>query len=236
MSRIYGLVMQAIAPLKKPKQQTFTANGTFNVPTGVTTVYVTATAAGDAGTAGSGGVNSTNADGGAGGKGGNGGQGVLDLPMAVTPGEAISVTVGAGNTIFKALTLVKGLGGKGGNGGTPGGSSGSSSSGADGGQGVGTDWYGHGNASPVHKSNYTGGGGAGGAGGESVFGLMKNYNVGSGGPGANYGVMVAGSAGGAGLVYGQGGAGGGGTSGGTGSQPAAAAGGAGGAGCLIVRW
>ncbi len=86
------------------QRKTFTANGTFKVPTGVTTIFVTAIAAGGDGEAG------TEA---AGGKGGNSGQEIIRAPISVTAGASIAITVGTGDTkVGNYLTLKKGLGKK----------------------------------------------------------------------------------------------------------------------------
>ena len=98
--------------------ESFTSDGTFSVPTGITTVNVLVVAGGGGGGPDNG--------------GGSGGGGLIFRPgFPVTPGGTVSVTVGdggtAGNTgqdsVFGTLTA-KG-GGKGGPGGQPGGNGGS---------------------------------------------------------------------------------------------------------------
>jgi len=202
------------------KCQLFLANGTFVVPAGVYTVYLTGCAAGNMGTAGASGA------GGAGGDGGAGGEVIFDFLIPnLTPGQSIAVTTGNGNTVFGShLTLVKG-------GGTPGGSGGQSgqigayTAGSPGGKGGG---------SLIKGTPYNGGaGGAGGAaGGGSGGGGGGGGFSGAGGAGGDAGVNYgAGSPGVIGTGYGSGGGGGGGTASNIGG-----AGGAGRPGFLFVRW
>ena len=81
----------------------FTANGTFTVPAGVNVIYVTAISAGGDGGSGSGAY--------AGG-GGACGNFVIRLPLFVTPGQQLTITVGNGNTVIGSfLTLLKGANG-----------------------------------------------------------------------------------------------------------------------------
>jgi len=93
----------------------FTSSGSFPVPAGVTTLYVSG-CAGGAGGGGGGSNNTSNASGGGGG-GGGAGQNVIRQAFAVTPGQVIPITIGAAG--------VGGAGGTQGNndaaGGTPGG-------------------------------------------------------------------------------------------------------------------
>lgn len=87
--------------------QRFTSNGSFTVPAGVTTIYVSACAGG-----GGGGGNATVGDpniiSGAG--GGGAGQSIICQEYAVTPGEVIPITIGAGGTAG-AVNTVGGAGG-----------------------------------------------------------------------------------------------------------------------------
>lgn len=76
-----------------PGSQTFTSNGTFTVPPGVTTIYLN----GAGGGAGAGNV----VDGGrnddlGGSGGGSSGQKVYNYPISVSPGQQFSVVIGAG--------------------------------------------------------------------------------------------------------------------------------------------
>lgn len=77
--------------------QTFTADDTFIVPDGVYCIYFTGTGGGGAGTAG---YNSTHTGGGL--CGGGAGSYCTKVPIPVTPGEVVTITVGAGG--FPAFT------------------------------------------------------------------------------------------------------------------------------------
>lgn len=74
----------------------FTANGTFTVPAGVTTVFLTMAGGGAGGYSGQ---CETDCSPVSGGNGGKAGQILSRLAVAVTPGQSISVTVGAGGAI-----------------------------------------------------------------------------------------------------------------------------------------
>jgi len=147
--------------------QTYTANGTFTVPAGVTSVQVEAWGGGGAG----GGVDGVNWQNRAGG-GGGGGAYVKNTSVVVTPGSAISVTVGAGGLGVSAAD-----GGNGGN------SSFGGSVTANGGKGgkVGYFWaqYGAGGASTA--GTHSGGAGAAGASGGSGGGGGGAGSTGNGG-------------------------------------------------------
>ena len=96
------------------QSQVFTSSGTFTVPAGVTTVFVTMVAGGGGGE-----------DRGAStGGGGAGGQAYIQVPHTVTPSAGLTVTVGAkgtwspgtsgtngGDTSFDTLTVLGGHGG-----------------------------------------------------------------------------------------------------------------------------
>ena len=77
--------------------QVFTSSGTFNVPSGVTKIYVTACAGGGGGAGGGKYASSTNITAYSG-AGGNGGEFVYRYPITVTPGSSISITVGSGGS------------------------------------------------------------------------------------------------------------------------------------------
>lgn len=207
----------------------FTASGTFTVPAGVTTLYVSGCGGGGGGGGGAG-YNTSNSSYYAGGGGGGGaGSQAIRTPISVTPGLVVNVTIGAagaagvsgatgatggnggdgGSTAFgTALTLAGGGGGKGGTGGS------SSASGGAGGA-VGGSFGADG------QSTFGGSGGSGGGG-----------SYGSGG-GAGRGGLGAGVAAIAGAGYGAGGGGGGGCYGNSG---VGGSGGAGMPGCLIIEW
>lgn len=86
--------------------QTFTKNGTFTVPDGVTKIWITACGGGGGGGAGYA----------AGGGGGGGGAFVIQQPCEVTPGQVLSITIGKGGT-----GGARGSSGSGGKAGTAGG-------------------------------------------------------------------------------------------------------------------
>ena len=155
--------------------QTFTSNGTFTVPNGVNIIYVTACGGGGAGAAGWGYYTCY------GGGGGGGGALCYKRPFQVTPGQQISITVGAGGkgaAFSRSATTNKAA-----NGGStvigslitlPGGTGGGGCKGptSDGGYGFG----------PMSKGG-AGGAGAGGGGNGTV----------SGGNSVLYGIFLEGS-------------------------------------------
>lgn len=211
------------------RSQTFTENGTFIVPAGVTSIEVSACAGGGGGGSGGGAVGSNY---GSGGGGGGAGESIQKKVFSVTPGQSIPIvrgTPGVGGVVNGA--------GAAGNPGTAGGNTLVGSlvtlDGGDGGQGGASA-----TSSPAGGSNgagYPSGGagndggaaglGAGGAGGGSPFG-----GGGAGGrAGANGGVSGGNSYG-----YGGGGGGGGGSySPGTGNG---GAGGNGSPGFVVIEW
>ena len=73
--------------------QTFTSNGTFTVPAGVTKILVTVFGAGG------GGYYSA---------GGGGGERIIKKAYSVTPGTAISIKIGVGSTVIGSLVTVAG--------------------------------------------------------------------------------------------------------------------------------
>jgi hypothetical protein len=87
---------QIAAALRQSRQQPFTSSGSFTVPPGVTTIYRSACGGGAGGGGGGSTVGNTAYYGGGGGCGGGAGQSVVDSPLAVTPGQVINITVGAG--------------------------------------------------------------------------------------------------------------------------------------------
>jgi hypothetical protein len=74
--------------------QRFSSNGSFTVPAGVSTIYVSGCAGGGGGGAGGGGGSTTYN--GSGGAGGGAGEPTIRTPIAVTPGHVLSVVIGAG--------------------------------------------------------------------------------------------------------------------------------------------
>ena len=93
--------------------QTFTTNGTFTVPAGVTKILVTACAGGQGGD-----YSSSSGSYYYGGKGGNGGECIIREPYTVSPGQKISITIGKGGgagsngipTIIGSLVTLRGGG------------------------------------------------------------------------------------------------------------------------------
>jgi hypothetical protein len=211
--------------------QKFTSNGSFTVPSGVTTIYVSGCGGGGGG--GGGGRKPTTSEFGGGGGGGGAGQHTIKQQLTVTPGESIAITIGGagsggvtnsgasgnigtsgGNTVVGAyITLTGGTGGTGGGGGVgeAGGSGGAGypagSYGTDGTAGTGSSAQGSGNGGSGASSPFGGGGGA-----------PRSTSAGSAGG------IVGGNAGG----YGGGGGGGSTGTGGTGGN--------GSAGIVIIEW
>jgi hypothetical protein len=75
------------------RKEVFTSNGTYIVPSFVTTIWVSGTGGGGGG----GGGNSLSSSvQGAGGGGGFAGQTVIKTPISVTPGDSLTITIGAG--------------------------------------------------------------------------------------------------------------------------------------------
>jgi hypothetical protein len=66
----------------------FTSNGTYTVPSGVTQIWVSGCAGGGGGGGAASGIT--------GGNGGSAGQSVIRTPFSVSPGDSLSITVGAG--------------------------------------------------------------------------------------------------------------------------------------------
>lgn len=198
----------------------FSANGTFDVPLGITKVYLTMIGGGGGGAGSLTGGSSS---------GGGGGAGAYKInhPFAVTPGGTYTVTVGAGGaggavdnnggtggtTSFDSVSVAGGQGGQGNNGGT----------------GAGTEF----NASASVSTESNTGGGQSFKGGNGAA-RVSGANTGGGGGGSPFGVGAnGGSAGGnnGGTPAANTGAGGGGGSGG-----GSATGGAGAAGFVLVMY
>ncbi|WP_322055866.1 glycine-rich domain-containing protein [Burkholderia cenocepacia] len=219
----------------------FVSSGTFTVPAGVTTLYVSGCAAGGGGGAGAGNNDGQSSlVGGGGGGGGGAGQSVIRQAFAVTPGAAITVTIGAagaagtggvvgaggaggmgGNTTLTggvSLTLTGGAGGSGGAAVV------SNAVGQGGGGGGGGSGYPNGSAGG--DGNYAG---LGGAGASSPFG----GGGGSGRAATNTSAYQAGSAAGG---FGAGGGGGGAGYGQASTAVTGGAGAVGTAGLIIFEW
>lgn len=184
--------------------QRFTASGTFVVPAGVTTVYVSGCAGGGGGGGGAGSSSPANPGGGG---GGGAGRSTIKEPISVTQGQSIAVSIGAGGNGGAGSTANGSNGAAGGatsfgtlltlaGGGAGGGGSGSTGSGGAGGS-PGGQWGG--------DAQIAGTGGNGGNGGNGPFGtgggggragissgttspgtIAFGYGVGGAGGGANY--------------------------------------------------
>ena len=226
------------------RKAVFTANGTYTVPPSVTQIWVSGCAGGGGGAGGGGTVGSSGFVGGGGGGGGGAGQSAIKQPISVTPGNSLSIAIGApgaggaggantgangangtagGNTVLtdstSATTLLTLAGGGGGGGG--GGQTSTTAGPPSGGPG-GACGSGYANGSFGSDGNYAGNGGDG----------ASNPFGGGGGSGrAANGAGINGNASGG---YGSGGGGGGGAYG-----AAANAGGNGAAGApgfFVIEW
>lgn len=213
--------------------QRFTSSGSFTVPTGVTTIRVSAVAGGGGG-GGSGGANCSGGGWAATGGGGGGGAGqyVVNQDYAVTPGQVLTVTIGGA-----------------GSGGTAGAVAGNAGNGTAGGTtsliGTGvslslTGGSGGGGSNGVTGVAITSPGGAGSGNGGQPGGFALavgsyGYNhVGLGGAGGNNPFGTGGPSGNPGYGYG---AGGGGVQGVlTATTSVGFAGAAGTAGLMIIEW
>lgn len=200
--------------------QRFTASGSFTVPAGVTTVYLSGCGGGGGGGGGAGFSSSASSYYAGGGGGGGGGFSVVRYPVSVTPGQVIAVTIGAAGTAG-ASGAAGASGGAGGTGGATnfgslatlgGGSAGAGGTGgsatAAGGQGanIGGSWGSDGQ-STFGGTGGSGGGGAFGAGGGAGRGGLgagisavngSGFGTGGGGGGgcySNSGIGGSGSAG-----------------------------------------
>ncbi|WP_260448377.1 phage tail protein [Burkholderia cenocepacia] len=221
-------------------RQAFTSSGSFTVPIGITTIWVSGCSAGGGGGAGGATAGHSTLVGGGGGGGGGAGQSLQPTPYAVTPGQVIAITIGAGGIGASAPGSGDNAGGNGTSGGTTIVGSLVSLSGAGGGFGGG-----------AAAANQLGSGGAGGNGGVGFpggsGGLDSNY-TGNGGAGASGGFGGGGGSGRAGAGaspvggmsaavtgnYGGGGGGGGGAYG-TNAEPGSA-GGNGASGFILIEW
>lgn len=195
------------------RTQKFTSNGTFTVPVGVSTIYVSGCAAGGGGGAG-GGNSSDNSLIGSGGGGGGAGQPIIRSAYSVTPGDSISITIGGGGSAGAGVSGASGgAGGNGGNtvigslvtltggSGGAGGITGSSATNIPGPLGGAGYPRGFG-ASDVTLNNASGNGGSGASGpfgGGGSYGRGATFSGQPAHPGYGYGA----GGGGGGGVYGQ---------------------------------
>lgn len=215
---------RAIAISEAHGSQTFTANGTFNVPKGVNTIWVTGVAGG-----GGGGGSSTAGTEIGGSGGGSSGVGTVKQRITVTPAASHTVTIGTGGSAGSSA---------GGNGGTGGTTSLGALVSLTGGNG------GTGNTGSTTGTVIAGGASAGAysSAGENGFSIADSGTIlfadsGNGGSGlcggsGRGGATSSGTSAGGAAPANSGGGGGGGASKGANS----AAGGAGGSGLLIVEW
>lgn len=235
----------------------FTSSGTYNVPTGVTEIFVTACGGGGGGGNGSDMLTGYISAGGGGG-GGGGGAAIQKQRYTVTPGQTISITVGRGGTAGNAgtstvigslITLAGGSAGfstvdskQEGKGGISGGSGGGA--GGDGGEGNGTYFGSKGKngtngispggmagTASVNTGGSVIGGGPGGGGGGS---LGLGGNGGKGGDSPSIGTQTDGGNGSPGTQGGGGGGGGGAGATGSGEVYSGGTGGKGGDGICII--
>lgn len=193
-----------------PSFQKFIANGTFTIPTGIVAVKVTVLGGGGAG----GGASASNTGAG----GGSGGIAIKWL-SALTPGNTLAVTIGAGgtgvsnatgnngsaSTVASGTQTISTITANGGTGGQA-----STSPGPGGGAVISTGGDINGGGASAQfvtvASGFGGGGGAtmfGGSGnfvGGTSAGLSAVANTGSGGGGAGVGATNAGGNGAAGIV------------------------------------
>ena len=213
-----------------PGQQLFTSSQSFVVPGGVTQISAAAIGGGGGGSGGDGGRGETN--------NGGGGGGLAYGTFAVTPGETLTITVGAGGTSASggsggaggatsiargATVLLSGGGGAGGVERSTGTAAGGTSTGTQrtgggiGGAG-GTGGGGGGGTGGGGAGGYSAAGGAGGAitaagaastgGGGGGGGGRSGTTAGNAGSGGGTGLLGAGSNGTAGTSNGGGGGGG----------------------------
>ena len=250
-----GQILQLISGIPSWRDttntQNFTSDDTFIVPAGITKAWITATAGGGGGGGGGGYGGSFDVLGGGGGGGGGGRQAVDFDVVGLTPGETVTVTVGAGGAGGAGGSAANGAAGSAG-GVTSFGAHLSLTGGTGGGGGVRGDTGNPGDGGAGGANGGGSGSGAGGTGGEGASGTNGGDGIyGDGGAGgASSG--GAGGGGGGGTLFGDGGAGadgggtnnadnsdGHGTGAGGGSGNSGDNGGAGGdgdSGILIVKW
>ena len=203
------------------RKSVFTANGTFTVPSAVTTIWVSGCGGGGGG--GGGNVLSTTAQG-AGGGGGYPGEIAIKNPIAVTPGEVLTITVGAAGAGGAGTSSLANAGN-----GTAGGSSIVSSGNTN----LLTLAGGSGGSGATAYSSTSVFGGTGYTMGLAVFSITGSTTapdgggvIGYGGAGGSGPFGTGGGSGGSGGGNGSGGGGGGSGSGGRSGSP----------GLIIIEW
>lgn len=210
----------------------FESAGSFTVPAGVTTLYVSGCAAGGGSGAGAG---STSSFVGGGGGGGGAGQSIIKQAVTVTPGQVINITIGNAGTAGVRNSSAGNNGGNGGSGGntifgsfftlTGGGGGVGGVSAASGGAGGGAAGSGYPYGSDGQDSTTNNASADGGSGASSPFG---------GGGGKGKSGKSSGNGGYAAYGYGAGGGGGAGVY--TLVSGLGGAGSAGSPGILIIEW
>jgi len=219
------VLLNPASPITGHGVQKFDSNGSFTVPPGISTIWVSACGGGGGG--GAGGCRPTTSQFGGGGSGGGAGQSCIQQPLSVVPGSVINVTIGGAGgggvavlnengtsgtaggptSIGAYISLAGGCGG-GGGGGASGNAGGTSAGegyprGSNGIDGNLTAGVGTGNGGMGASSPFGGGGGAarstqtGSAGG---YVGMNAGGYGAGGGGGSTGINSAGGAGSPGLV------------------------------------
>lgn len=202
-----------VAPGSRGKVR-ITADSTFTVPQGVTTIYVSAVAGGGGGGGGGGSGRSTNTRSSGGGGGGGAGRFVISEAIGVTSGQTIAVTIGAGGAagaggtarndgrngstggitrVGDSIVLNGGSGGGGGSASAGSGGSGGSPGGQWGGDGSINDNAGNGGSGGSGPFGTGGGGGrAGGTTSTVAAGTIAfGYGAGGAGGGGNYSTSSA---------------------------------------------
>lgn len=205
----------------------YTSNGSFTVPAGVTQIWVSGCAGGGGGGGGAGANGSAATS--AGGGGGGAGQSIIRVPYTVTPGQSISITIGAGGTVGAGGANGANNGGAGGAGGnTVVGSLVTLTGGSGGGGGISSGASGGSGGTGFPNGSYGDDGVAfcgGGAGASSPFG---------GGGGRARGAVTIAIAGFAASGFGSGGGGGSGPY--NAVSASGANGGAGAPGIVFIEW
>lgn len=195
----------AFSPSGTSGLQRFTSSGSFTVPTGKTTLYLTGCGGGGGG---GGGAGKNSASGSGAGGGGGAGNSAIKVAVTVTPGQVIPVTIGIGATrgngglgnadgtngytggttsFGTLLTLAGGQGGGGGGTAPPSGGRGGTPGGTWGGDGIQSGKAGDGGAGASGPFGTGGGGGrARSSEGESGPSAAAGFGAGGGGGGAAY--------------------------------------------------
>ena len=221
--------------------ENYTSSDTFVVPAGIERIFITASAAGGGGGEGS-------SSSGYGGGGGGSGAWVDSLAIQTTPGETVTITIGAGGAGGDGAGAVGNTGATGGTTSIAAASGTVTLLGGSGGEGAGqTDLHGNGGAGGIILDGPTWSQiGGGHVGNSAAVGTSNMFfaggakggaapAAGSGGAAGRFGVGAAGSAGSSGLAGSSAGANTG-AGGGGGSFTTGTAGGAGGSGQVTINY